>query len=79
MARQDGEDGIGPPQEHLQATGTASPIGADGHTIGIRRTGLVVEITLTSANEYASIELYELLVRSAERGALHIELGPSRS
>lgn len=52
---------------------------AGGYTIGIRRTGTSVQITLTSANEYASMELYDSLVQSVERGCLRLELKLLRS
>ena len=40
----------------------------------MRRRGAAVEITLTSGNEYASIELHDSLVRAVRKGFLHLDL-----
>lgn len=74
MARQDGEDGIETPPERHQVPRSAPQAAAGGYTVGIRRTGAEVTITLTAASEYASMELYDNLVRSVESGSLHLEL-----
>jgi hypothetical protein len=52
---------------------------ASGYQVAIRRTGQAVEITLTSNNEYASIELYDSLVQSVRKGFLRLELKISHS
>jgi len=52
-----------------------------GYKVAIRRTGPSVEITLTAGNEYASIELYDSLIQSINKGSLRLELklGPSQT
>lgn len=78
MARQDGDDGIETPPEHPRPPRAAQ--GAAGsYTVAIRRTGMAVTITLTTVSEYASIELYDSLVQSAESGCLRLELKLPRS
>ena len=74
MAHQDGKarDGIGP--EPSQASKTIPQAVAGGYQVAIRRIGQAVEITLTSSNEYAGIELYDSLVRSLSKGSLRLEL-----
>lgn len=74
MAHQDGKarDGIGP--EPPQVSKIVPQAVAGGYKVGIRRTGQAVEITLTSSNEYASIELYDSLVQSLRKGSLRLEL-----
>ncbi len=67
MAQRDGKAGSGTNPE-------ASRAAAGGYGVAIRRVGPSVEITLTSASEYDSIELYDNLVQSVERGHLHLEL-----
>lgn len=79
MASHDGEDGIETPPARPQVPSVAPQAVAGGYTIGIRRSGVSVEITLTSASEYASMELYDSLVRSAEGGLLRLELKLPRS
>lgn len=74
MARQDGDDGIETHPEHPKPPGAAPKVAAGGYTIGIRRTGAAVAITLTSSSEYASMELYDSLVQSVERGFLRLEM-----
>ena len=78
MARQDGDDGIETPPEHPRPP-SASRATAGGYTIGIRRTGAAVTITLTAGSEYAGMELYDSLVRSAESGCLRLEMKLPRS
>lgn len=78
MARQDGDDGIETPPEHPRPP-SAVQAAAGGYTIGIRRTGAAVTITLTTGSEYASMELYDRLVQSAESGCLRLELKLPRS
>lgn len=74
MARQNGDDGIETRPEHPGLPSAAPQAVAGGYTIGIRRTGAAVTITLTSSSEYAGMELYDSLVQSAERGSLRLEL-----
>lgn len=74
MAQQDGEDRIGMRPELPQTSNTPPQAAVSGYKIAIRRTGRSVEITLTSNDEYASIELYDSLVQSVGRGSLHLEL-----
>ncbi len=50
----------------------AAPI---GYSLGIRRVGCAVHITLTAANEYLAIELFDHLVESAQGGHLRLEVG----
>ena len=57
---------------------TSSP-GRNGYTIGLRRTGQTVEITLMAVSEYASIELYDQLIASIEKGTLRLELNVASS
>lgn len=79
MARQDGEDGIETPPERHQVPRSAPQAAAGGYTVGIRRTGASVQITLASGTEYAAMELYDSLVQSVERGFLRLELKLPRS
>lgn len=74
MTRQDGDDGIETHPEHPRLPSAAPQAVAGRYTIGMRRTGAAVTITLTSASEYASMELYDSLVQSVERGVLRLEL-----
>ena len=74
MARQDGDDGTETRPEHPGLSSAAPLAVAGGYSIGIRRTGAAVTITLTSSSEYASMELYDSLVQSVERGFLRLEL-----
>ena len=78
MVHRDGEAGGGISPDPSQNPGAGPQAAAGGYKIAIRRTGPAVEITLTSFSEYASIELYDNLVRSLERGSLRLELKPSR-
>ena len=70
MALQD--DGMRPEPAHVSRSATQAAAG--GYTVGIRRTGAAVQITLTAGSEYASMELYDSLVRSAEKGCLRLDL-----
>ena len=74
MARQDGDDGIETHPQHPRPPNAVAPPVAGGYTVGIRRTGAAVTITLTSSSEYAGMELYDSLVQSVERGSLRLEL-----
>lgn len=79
MAHSNGKvrNGIGP--EPSQISDTALQAVAGGYKIAIHRTSQAVQITLTSVDEYASIELYDSLVRSMRKGSLRLELKSSRS
>lgn len=79
MAHEDGRARSGTGPEPSPSLNAASQAVAGSHKIAIRRTGRSVEITLTSNNEYASIELYDSLVQSVEKGFLRIELKLPRS
>ncbi len=61
------------------ASDSASPAATNGCKIAIRRNGNAVEVTLTSADDYASIQLYDSLVQSAETGCLRLEVSLARS
>lgn len=76
MAQQDGEEGRR--AEPVQARDIASPTAAYGYKIAIRRNGTSVEITLTSANDYASMQLYDSLIQSAKNGCLRLEVSLAR-
>ncbi len=78
MAKRDSKAGNGAAPEPTQAPHPA-PAAAGGCEVSVRRTGRVVEITLTSSNDYAAIELYDSLVRSVRKGSLRLELGPIRA
>lgn len=78
MAQRDSEAGNGAAPEPTQALHPA-PAVAGGCKVSVRRTGQMVEITLTSSNDYAAIELYDSLVRSVQKGCLRLELGPIRA
>ena len=45
-----------------------------GFSVGVNRTGRVVNLTLTASNDYVGIELYEHLVRSVQQGCLRFDL-----
>ena len=79
MAQQhDGNDKRPPSAQVFK--GAPQPLTA-GYKVAIRRTGPSVEITLTAGNEYASIELYDSLIQSINKGTLRLELklGPSQT
>ena len=78
MVHKDGEAGRGISPEPSRGSDAGPQAVAGGYKIAIRRTGPTVEITLTSGSEYASIELYDRLVQSLERGSLRLELNPPR-
>lgn len=79
MSHEDGRAGSGTDPEPLQASDAISQATAGGYGVAIRRVGHSVQITLTSGTEYASIELYDSLVQSLEKGLLRIELKLPRS
>lgn len=74
MAYQDGKARNGISAGASQVSETVPQAVAGGYQVAIRRTGQAVEITLTSSNEYASIELYDSLVQSLRKGSLRLEL-----
>lgn len=47
-----------------------------GVRVEVRRDGCLVQLSFNSSNEYASIELYDHLVRSIQAGSLRLDLGP---
>ena len=74
MARPNGDDGLETRPEH-SGLPSATPLAvAGGYTIGIRRTGAAVTITLTSSSEYAGMELYDSLLQSIKAGHLRFEI-----
>ncbi len=79
MTHEGGRAGEGTGPEPSQASSAAPQAVAGGYGIAVRRTGQSVEITLTSSNEYASIELYDSLVQSMKKGFLRLELNLPRS
>ena len=58
---------------------TTSPSAGSGFEIAIRRNGRVVEITFQATDDYAGMQLYDMLVRSVEDGCLRLELKTRRS
>ncbi len=78
MAKRDSKAGNGAAPEPTQAPHPA-PAAPDGSKVSLRRIGRVVEITLTSSNDYAAIELYDSLVRLVRKGSLRLDLGPIRA
>ncbi len=79
MSLEDDKAGGGIDPTSPQAPGAAPQDLAGGYRISVGRTGQVVVITLTSSSEYASIELYDSLVQSVERGSLRLELKTAHS
>jgi len=83
LAHEDGTAGSETGPEPLQVSNTAAQAAsqavAEDYGIAIRRTGQSVEITITSRNEYASIELYDSLVQSLGKGFLRLELNLHQS
>lgn len=72
MVQYNGQRRIG--AKPVQAPGGPSHAVADGYKVAIRRTGCAVEITLTSSDEYAGIELYDRLMQSVKNGSLRLEV-----
>ncbi len=46
----------------------------DGCSLGVSRTGPVVQISITCAHDYAAIALYEQIVAASEQGYLSLKL-----
>lgn len=76
MAQQYGEEGRR--AERAQAPDIASPTAANSYKVAVRRNGTSVEITLTSADDYASMQLYDSLIQSARNGCLRLEVSLAR-
>ncbi len=76
MTQHDGERNG--PVEPNPASGTASQAAANGYRIALRRVGRSVEITLTAGNDYASMELYDSLLKSMKSGHLRFEIDLAR-
>jgi hypothetical protein len=77
LIHRDSEAGNGAAPEPTQAPRLA-PTAIGGCEVSVRRTGRVVEIALASSSDYATIELYDTLVRSVQKGSLRLELSPLR-
>lgn len=79
MAQQDDGNDKQPPSAQV-SKGAPQPLTA-GYKVAMRRTGPSVEITLTANNEYASMELYDNLMQSINKGTLRLELklGPAQT
>lgn len=54
-----------------------APATESGFGVAIRRNGRLVEITLLAANDYAGMQLYDMLVRSIQDGCLRLGLKTS--
>lgn len=67
------------PAQPTQTANAATPVPANGYSIALRRHGPSVEITLTASNDYASMELYDSLIRSIKAGHLRFEIDVARS
>jgi hypothetical protein len=57
----------------LQSDG-AGASGLGGMTIGIKRSGSSVQISLQCGGDYHAIELYDRLVEAAKSGSVTIDL-----
>ncbi len=79
MAPEDDRAGRGLDPARPQGPGAALQDLAGGCKVSVGRTGQAVVITLTSSSEYASIELYDSLIQSVERGSLRLDLKTARS
>ncbi len=66
------------PAQPTQASEVATQVPANGYSIALRRNGPSVEITLTASNDYASMELYDSLIRSIKSGHLRFEIDVAR-
>lgn len=69
MPQQDGSQG-----PHAVGQAATSPTAGSGFGVAIRRNGRLVEITLQAADDYAGIQLFEMLIRSVEDGCLRLEI-----
>ncbi len=47
---------------------------AGGCSLGVRRTGAVVQINITCAHDYAAIALYEQVVAASQEGFVSLKL-----
>ena len=77
MVQHNGEDRSG--AEAVPAPRGALDVVADGYKVAIRRIGKAVEITLTSNDEHAGIEMYDSLAQSLRRGSLRLEVKSARA
>lgn len=66
------------PGRATQTSEAAAQAPANGYSIAVRRNGPAVEITLTAGNDYASMELYDSLIRSIKAGHLRFEIDVAR-
>ena len=67
------------PAQPTQTSNAVTQVTANGYSIALRRNGRSVEITLTASNDYASMELYDSLIRSIKSGHLRFEVEIARS
>lgn len=72
MAKKSDRTGTRPELPH--ASNAVSKIKEGGYKIALRRTSKEISITLTAADEYSSIELYDHLLNSVKNGSLHLEM-----
>lgn len=77
MTQHDGERNA--PARPTQAPSAAPQAAVNGYRIALRRTGPSVEITLTAANDYAGMELYDSLLQSVQSGHLRFEITLAQS
>ncbi len=61
-------------QEATTSDGEPSATGS-GHGLRIQRLGCAVQITMTAANEYLAIELFDRLAKSAAKGSVKLDFG----
>lgn len=66
------------PAQPTQTSSAVIKVAANGYSIALRRNGPSVEITLTAGNDYASMELYDSLIRSIKSGHLRFEIDVAR-
>jgi len=74
LAHDSDKAGDGIKREPLQIPDAAVRAVEGGCKVAVHRTGQVMQITLTSSDEYASIKLYDSLVQSVRKGSLRLEL-----
>ena len=65
-------DGAGSETKPSAGDQPARPGG--GFRINVSRQGTTVHLSLTAADEYGAVELYEHFVQALERGSLNLEL-----
>ncbi len=64
-------DGAG---SETKPTAGDEPARPGGFRINVNRQGTTVHLSLTAADEYGAVELYEHFVQALERGRLNLEL-----